>query len=97
MKILILTAPFCGGENFALSIANELDYKVIIDPIKPRPKEMMFPRNVHSEYPPLKADIYPYAFSDRKPWPTEVMNVAGIWHSPLICKISLIIQFVNIL
>ena len=28
MKILILTAPFCGGENFALSIANELDYKV---------------------------------------------------------------------
>ena len=77
MKVLFLTSPFCGGENIALSIAKELDYKVIIDPIKPRPTEMMYPVDIYSEYPPLK-----YGYWDRKPWPTEIEFIGTSWHSP---------------
>ena len=67
MKILILSAPFCGAETIAYGIANELNYKCIIDPVEPKP----------TKYWDRPGDIN----GIWRDWPTEPEQLQGVWFS----------------
>ena len=65
MKILILATPFCGAEIIAHAIAEELNHKIIIDPVDPRPVKYYNPANTN----------------ELIDWPVEPKQVDGIWNS----------------
>ncbi len=72
MKILILSTPFCGAEIIAHAIADELNHKIIIDPVDPRPVKYYIPDDNG-----IGSGDNGYWVN----WPTEPKQVNGIWNS----------------